>query len=279
MEELEYQTCTACRASLPHTEFHRTGRGGRLKKCRVCRAAARKVWRESHKDKQVQYRRRFNLASYGITEAEYDVMLNAQGGGCAICRKPCRSGRQLAVDHDHRSGRVRALLCVVCNQSLGVYETIREEAARFLAEYGEGNPYISHGVALATERTKRRRASNSRLTEEIECDIRARYAVGDVTQRTLAREYGVSQNAISLIVRRGTWPLTEDAGPASGDSSARRDDKLVKRVRRLTDDQIAEARGLHATGSSCRTIAAQLGVHHTTIVRLISGEHWKGTVV
>jgi Trp operon repressor len=99
----------------------------------------------------------------------------------------------------------------------------------------------------------------------------------DVTQRELAREYGISQNAIGLILRRKTWRHVEDADdPAGADPSSRHVEKLVQRVRRLTDDQIAEARQLHATGVSCRAIATQLGVHHTTIMRLLTGRHWKG---
>jgi len=58
---------------------------------------------------------------YNLTPAEYDRMLVAQGGLCAICRQPetvrGRGGapRRLAVDHDHRTGAVRELLCHRCN--------------------------------------------------------------------------------------------------------------------------------------------------------------------
>jgi hypothetical protein len=58
---------------------------------------------------------------YGLTPAQYDAMATQQGGVCAVCRKPetarGRGGapRRLAVDHDHRSGAVRQLLCHRCN--------------------------------------------------------------------------------------------------------------------------------------------------------------------
>jgi Recombination endonuclease VII len=58
---------------------------------------------------------------YNLTPAEYERMLTDQQGVCAICRKAetarGRGGapRRLAVDHDHRSGRVRQLLCQRCN--------------------------------------------------------------------------------------------------------------------------------------------------------------------
>lgn len=54
---------------------------------------------------------------YGITAAEYDALLKRQGGKCAICRATPRSIR-LAVDHDHKSGAVRGLLCSRCNHDL-----------------------------------------------------------------------------------------------------------------------------------------------------------------
>ncbi|MCX4993427.1 endonuclease domain-containing protein [Streptomyces sp. NBC_00568] len=278
MTEIQNKTCINCRELKAIAAFQRDGRGGHRGKCRVCRSATHKVWREANKEKQALYRRRFSLSTYGLTEEEYDVMLAAQGGGCAMCGKVCRTGRQLAVDHDHLSGRVRGLLCVACNQALGVYEAIRETAERFLAECGEGNPHISHGTALAMKRSTPRAGSRGRsahLTDDTVREIRARYAGGDVTQRALACEYGVSQNAIGLILRRKTWLHVEDECSATVDSSPWSVDKRVNRARRITADQIAEARRLQASGASYRSIAAQLGVHHTTVMRLLTGKHSK----
>lgn len=56
--------------------------------------------------------------SYGITPEQYDEMFQRQGGVCAVCGKP-PNGRKLSVDHDHRTGKVRALLCAHCNIALG----------------------------------------------------------------------------------------------------------------------------------------------------------------
>lgn len=55
--------------------------------------------------------------TYGITGDDYDSLLKAQGGKCAICRARPRSKR-LAVDHDHKTGAVRGLLCSRCNHDL-----------------------------------------------------------------------------------------------------------------------------------------------------------------
>lgn len=55
--------------------------------------------------------------TYGITAEEYDAILDHQEGRCAICLKPPKAKR-LAVDHDHRTGLVRGLLCTNCNHRL-----------------------------------------------------------------------------------------------------------------------------------------------------------------
>lgn len=55
--------------------------------------------------------------TYGITPAAYDALMRLQGGRCAICRARPKSKR-LAVDHDHKTGAVRGLLCSRCNHEL-----------------------------------------------------------------------------------------------------------------------------------------------------------------
>jgi protein-arginine kinase activator protein McsA len=59
------------------------------------------------------------IREYNITPEIFDSMSAAQGGGCAICRKPNTRRAQLVVDHDHSTGKVRGLLCDNCNLALG----------------------------------------------------------------------------------------------------------------------------------------------------------------
>lgn len=90
--------------------------------------------------RDLRYRR-----TYGITLAEYYLLLAAQGGACWICRRKPRT-RPLVVDHDHRrTGRaaVRGLLCgshsASCNRLLGAVRD-NPELLRRMAEYLELEP-------------------------------------------------------------------------------------------------------------------------------------------
>lgn len=59
---------------------------------------------------------------FKITQADYDKLNTKQGGLCAICQKQCKSGRRLAVDHNHETEEIRGLLCMSCNRALGWIE-------------------------------------------------------------------------------------------------------------------------------------------------------------
>ena len=56
--------------------------------------------------------------SYGLTASEYNELLTSQNGLCACCGKD-NGRRRLNVDHDHKTGTVRGLLCTSCNVGIG----------------------------------------------------------------------------------------------------------------------------------------------------------------
>jgi len=96
-----------------------------------------KVKAFSPRDLDAYYRR-----TYGITAADYDAMLADQGGVCSICKTAdpkWRSGR-FVVDHCHKKGHVRALLCQPCNLFIGFLEKhydILDTALAYLAQHRE----------------------------------------------------------------------------------------------------------------------------------------------
>jgi hypothetical protein len=77
---------------------------------------------------------------YGLGPGDYGKLLEAQGGRCAItgCRATGRTKR-LAVDHDHKTGEVRGLLCGPHNQLIG-YNRDNPAAFRSMADYLENPP-------------------------------------------------------------------------------------------------------------------------------------------
>jgi hypothetical protein len=88
---------------------------------------------------------------YGLTLAQYDAMLEAQGGVCAICRQPRPEERTLHVDHDHETGAIRGLLCFTCNNALGNF---RDEPELFHA----AAQYLDRHDDLAALARRRARA-------------------------------------------------------------------------------------------------------------------------
>lgn len=71
----------------------------------------------------------------GVTDEEYVLMLAAQGGGCAICTNTPKT-RRLDVDHDHKTGAIRGLLCHTCNRGLAYFRD-DPDRLRFAAYYIE----------------------------------------------------------------------------------------------------------------------------------------------
>lgn len=85
------------------------------------------------------------LAHYGITEAEFNVMFSGQDGRCAICGTAEYNSRGPQIDHDHGSGKVRAILCNACNGGLGLFKdniAIMEAAISYLRKHQSCKPEV-----------------------------------------------------------------------------------------------------------------------------------------
>lgn len=79
------------------------------------------------------------LQKFGLTPEDYERMLAEQGGVCPICLAPPTANKRLAVDHCHRTGIVRGLLCGDCNAALGFLRDNPESANR-AADYLRNHP-------------------------------------------------------------------------------------------------------------------------------------------
>lgn len=69
-----------------------------------------------------QQRKHRLKTKYGITPDEYDVLLQSQDGVCDICKRPNKKEIFMPVDHNHKTGAVRGILCEACNKAIGLFE-------------------------------------------------------------------------------------------------------------------------------------------------------------
>jgi hypothetical protein len=142
---MDTKVCTKCGVEKPLSEFARRKNSEPSLKsaCKEChRERARGYWKIKPLPKEVQRERNLRK-SFGIGVEEYNKLLKAQGGSCAICGTyACASGRNFAVDHDHKTGKVRGLLCKFCNTALGQFQDSRDyllNAIEYLERNADGN--------------------------------------------------------------------------------------------------------------------------------------------
>ena len=166
-------TCSMCRAIKPVNSFsYRDRSRGRLQaRCKECCSATFKAYRQANPDKFKEYkqqarpenrerraelrrarkaaepertfqryRKSYLKQKFGITPADYDAMLKAQGGTCAICGTldPGRGSPYFHVDHCHATNVVRGLLCNSCNIALGHFKDDVQRLAAAIEYLGVG---------------------------------------------------------------------------------------------------------------------------------------------
>lgn len=102
--------------------YERTRKWKRNNKAKL--AEQMRLWRKDNPDKARDIKRRSELKQkYGITTDQFDEMLAAQGGCCAICGTDTPKGSgTFHVDHCHTTGKIRGLLCINCNRGLGNFK-------------------------------------------------------------------------------------------------------------------------------------------------------------
>ena len=94
-------------------------------------------------DKAVKAKDKRLQTHFGITIDEYIAIYNQQNGCCGICKRPRSDFKNsLAVDHNHKTGLVRGLLCMVCNRALGKFLDNDGNVAN-AAEYIASPPSVS----------------------------------------------------------------------------------------------------------------------------------------
>lgn len=122
-----FRKCTKCQRNRAE-KFYTSTRG------RVCASCRKKTRSASSHETRVQL-------TYGLGPGEYSELFRQQDGKCAICRQPRQ--QRLSVDHDHKTGLCRGLLCRRCNNHL-LAKGARDNPTilRSAADYLENPPAI-----------------------------------------------------------------------------------------------------------------------------------------
>lgn len=168
---IENERCCVCGSQLTEENWNIGNKKVRRMICKSCHAARQKAseanrepdkikrnalknerrikrensWSAERKGKERRQRHEAWLRrAYGINLVKYDDLLKSQGGKCCICLSELPSGRgTFHVDHDHRTGRVRGLLCQLCNTGIGKLKedvSIMERAIKYLKREDFGEP-------------------------------------------------------------------------------------------------------------------------------------------
>lgn len=143
--------CSHCRIVKPVHEFHKRKDGlhGRAAECKLCRKKQRQrlypsnrakrlaesaEWRRRNpKRAKAKFKRWWLKSRYGLTEQAYYEMFERQNFSCAICGSTySQFAHGLAVDHNHKTGRIRGLLCALCNAAIA---NLQDEPTLVLKAY------------------------------------------------------------------------------------------------------------------------------------------------
>ena len=162
---MKTKVCTKCKKEKALSEFGSYNRRGRRQvrpRCRECENEYKKEYRKTHKkqtskafkkyyDKNKKklnesvrqwrkqnpdYRREYMLKNlYDITLKKHEQIYLEQNGCCAICNEPVEYSK-IHTDHNHKTGKVRGLLCPYCNHFLAALDNIEffNKAVAYLDE-------------------------------------------------------------------------------------------------------------------------------------------------
>lgn len=140
--------------------------------------------------------------TYGLSGDDYDALLALQGGRCAVCRVKPKSKR-LVVDHDHKTGAVRGLLCARCNhEGLG---SMHDSLALVTAMWHYMNTPPTSGAWLPPE--------SAPLLEPVGGAVRPSKASGLDLAQPVSRAGNVSERPRKAAKRADSAPLEDCPAP------------------------------------------------------------------
>ena len=136
------KTCSSCQQELPLSLFYnsKVSSDGKGYRCKTCDGAARKAYHKKHPEK-VRNKQRDNRRkwAYDLNKEDFEKLLAKQSGKCGICCVELdhsfgkhHKRNKLVVDHCHNTGKVRGLLCTMCNKGIGLLGDTEENVSKAL---------------------------------------------------------------------------------------------------------------------------------------------------
>lgn len=127
-------------------EWYQANKESEIKRSKAYREANKEALKIARKERQqrdpaklkAQRRKNDLKKKYNISPEDYDKMFKDQQGRCAICNST--STKALHVDHNHETGKIRALLCYHCNVGLGHFKeslNLLDRAKEYLCKHNQ----------------------------------------------------------------------------------------------------------------------------------------------
>jgi Recombination endonuclease VII len=134
--------CTKCGKQKSSNRFYKKRIGKRIVRVSRCILCEREVKRNTYSPRiRDRIAERTRTRERGVTPKQYKIKLRCQKNRCAICGRP----KPKLLDHDHKTNRVRGILCVQCNFGLGHFQDsirVLKKAIRYLKKWRK------HGVLV-----------------------------------------------------------------------------------------------------------------------------------
>ncbi len=159
LKSIGQKWCSTCRTAFPFDKFvkNKNVKDGLTSTCKLC--MIEKSGKISSDDNHRYYLSRVKnntvlkgkLKKFNMSVEEYQLLWDAQSGRCASCNKTEEeNNKRLAVDHNHATGRNRALLCAKCNAGIGFFNDnpdLLEKAKQYIIKQNRIDKELLDGIS------------------------------------------------------------------------------------------------------------------------------------
>ena len=145
LQQPTVKICTKCHIEKSIDEFNKQHDKksknypvGTKSHCKSCISVYRKLFYSTPEGKKKAIEKSWRTKGINFTIEQYNDLLEKQNGVCAICGvEKNKNNSSLCVDHDHKTGKIRGLLCHLCNTAIGKFNDdilLLEKAIKYIKD-------------------------------------------------------------------------------------------------------------------------------------------------